>query len=304
MVESTYNASQPTRLTLLPYSLIVGAGLAFAAAFFFFKRRNSKTRDGAVGYNNNYTDSSPELVMMQKSAGRNSPYVQVSQTPIPAPVPGPAPAAAQRSPKDVIASILPAAAHDNEIQGRVSALFGQIHRHIDTYYRDVHASITPSMESELVRFGAKDVNMADLLQDCSTPTTALKHALAAYVLGITGPKTANEGETLFPEELKSTSHNITSTSGTSLHHHSHANPTLTTKQTPTSQPQPLSTAASPSTSTPPPSPPPLLPPAPPATAPGPSNPTSAKQPSTSASHSSPGRIRGPMTRKRKMISRG
>ncbi|KAF2829704.1 hypothetical protein CC86DRAFT_285141 [Ophiobolus disseminans] len=184
-------------------ALIIGAGLAFAAAFFFFKRRN-KTRDGAVGYNNNYTDSSPELVMMQKSAGRNSPYVQVSQTPLPPPVtiPAPAPAAVQQPPKDVIASILPAAAHDSEIQGRISALFGQIHRHIDTYYRDVHASITPSMEPELARFGAKDVNMAELLQDCSSPTTALKHALAVYVLGITGPKSGDEGETLFPEELK------------------------------------------------------------------------------------------------------
>ena len=153
--------------------------------------------------------------MMQKSAGRNSPYVQVSQTPLPPPAPIPAPTPASAS-KDVIASILPAAAHDNEIQGRVSALFGQIHRHIDTFYRDVHASITPSMEPELVRFGAKDVNMAELLQDCSSPTTALKHALAAYVLGITGPKNGDEGETLFPEELKGAQpHNVTSGPGTS-----------------------------------------------------------------------------------------
>tara|TARA_R110002003_G_scaffold41_3_gene2831 strand:- start:18690 stop:19328 length:639 start_codon:yes stop_codon:yes gene_type:complete len=59
------------------------------------------------------------------------------------------------------------------------------------------------MEPELIRFGVKDVNMAELLQDCSNPTTALKHALMAYVLDITGPKKGDEGETLFPDELDS-----------------------------------------------------------------------------------------------------
>jgi hypothetical protein len=150
--------------------------------------------------------------MLQKSAGRNSPYVQVSQTPLPAPVPAPAPI--QQSPKDIVGSILPVPAHESEIQGRISALFGMVHRHIDTFYRDAHASITPSMEPELARFGAKDVNMAELLQDCSSPTTALKHALVAYVLAITGPKSGDEAETLFPEELKgASSHGDTFFSG-------------------------------------------------------------------------------------------
>jgi hypothetical protein len=165
-----------------------------------FKRRNNKVRDSTVGYNN-YADSTPELVMMQqKSVGRNSPYVQVSQTPLQAPIPATVPPPPVQQP-DVLASILPAAAHENEVQGRVAALFNQIHRHVETYYRDVHASITPSMEPELIRFGTKDVNMAELLQDCSSPTTALKHALVAYILGITSPKKGDGGETLFPEEL-------------------------------------------------------------------------------------------------------
>lgn len=190
-----------TRLTKDP-SLIVGAALAFAAAFLFFKRRN-KPRDGPVSFNN-YSDSSPELVTVQKSAGRNSPYVQVSQTPLPPPVAvrNSAPASVQQPP-DLLASILPLAAHENEVQNRVAALFKQIHCHIDAYYRDVHASITPSIEPELARFGAKDINMAELLQDSSSPTTALKHALMTYVLGITGPKKGDDGETLFPDELGS-----------------------------------------------------------------------------------------------------
>lgn len=141
--------------------------------------------------------------MLQKTAGRNSPYVQVSQTPLPPPIaaiPQPQPPQPQ-PPKDIVTSILPVAAHDSEIQNKVLALFGALHRHIDMFYRDAHASITPSMEPDLVRFGAGDVNMAELLQDCSSPTTAIKHALVAYVLGITGPRSGEEGETLFPDAL-------------------------------------------------------------------------------------------------------
>jgi hypothetical protein len=191
-------------------SLLVGAIVALIAAFIFFKRRNSKVRNGTVGYNN-YTDSTPELVMMQKSAGRNSPYVQVSQTPLHAPVPAPAPApapapnpapVAQHNPTDAVAAFLPATAHETEVQSRVAALFSQIHRHIDLYYRDVIASITPSMEPELARFGAKHVDMVELLQDCSNSTTALKHALVAYILSTTSPKKESDVVTLFPEELE------------------------------------------------------------------------------------------------------
>jgi hypothetical protein len=52
------------------------------------------------------------------------------------------------------------------------------------------------MAPALSNFGAEGVNMAELLQDCASPTTALKHALTGYVSGITGP-----GESLFPSEL-------------------------------------------------------------------------------------------------------
>ncbi|KAH7392661.1 hypothetical protein BKA66DRAFT_412112 [Pyrenochaeta sp. MPI-SDFR-AT-0127] len=188
--------------------LIVGGVIAFIVAFFLFKRRSRKqdTNVNAARYTS-YADSTPELVMMQQKTaslgGRNSPYVQVSQTPISAPTPAliPAPAPIQQTNSYDVASFLPPAAHDETIHSRVSTLFSELQRYVETYYRDVHASITPSMEPELARFGARDVNMAELLQDCSSPPTAIKHALAAYVLGITGPKREEEGETLFPEEL-------------------------------------------------------------------------------------------------------
>lgn len=199
--------------------LIVGGAIAFIVAFFLFKRRNKKQNtDVNAGYTN-YADSTPELVMTQQKnngfGGRNSPYVQVSQTPLPAPLPASIPAPPVQQSASDVTSFLPPAAQDNAIHSRILALFGKIHRHVETYYRDVHASITPSMEPELARFGSKDVNMAQLLQECSSPSTAIKHALVAYVLGITGPKKEEDGETLFPEELNGVQiqHREESTSG-------------------------------------------------------------------------------------------
>jgi hypothetical protein len=189
------------------YSLILGAALSFIAAFILFKRRtttNQKAHNSTVGYNNNtYTDSTPELVMLQKPAGRNSAYIQVSQTPLPAPTPIIQQTQTQTQSPDPLATILPSPAHDTEIQNRITALFSKLHRHIDVYYRDVHASITPSMAPELLRFGAEDVDMAELLQDCASPTTALKHALGVYVLRITGSSKGGDdgGWGLWPGEL-------------------------------------------------------------------------------------------------------
>jgi hypothetical protein len=188
-------------------TLIIGAALAFLAAFFLFKRRNKQQQRevnvSRIDYTS-YADSTPELVMLQQKGaivgglgGRHSPYVQVSQTPIPTP----APVQAQKSAEEEVVALLPPPVGEACVGGRFAALFEEIHRHVETYYRDVHASITPSMEPDLAKFGAEDVDMAKLLHDCSSPTTALKHALVAYVLGITAPKKEGEGKTLFPEEL-------------------------------------------------------------------------------------------------------
>lgn len=195
-------------------TFIIGAAIAFAAAFFLFRQRNKhknpnvSTKDYA-----SYADSAPDLGMMQHKGvgglgGRHSPYVQVSQTPMPAtPTAALSPpmitpvAMANESPKDVT-SFLPPAADDDEVWNGVSHLFSMMHEHIEKFYRDVHACITPSMGPGIAKFGIKDVNMAELLQECSSPTAALKHALVAYVLGITGPKQKGNREgTLFPEEL-------------------------------------------------------------------------------------------------------
>ena len=196
-------------------TLIVGAALGFVAAFFLSKRRNKQrnVNVGGTGYTA-YGDSAPELDMMQKSVGslggRHSPYVQVSQTPMPIhrpppPPQMPAPVPVQNMASMDVTAFLPPPAQDREVCGRVSALFERIHEHIETYYRDVHASITPSMETEIASFGAEGMSMTEILQECSSSTTALKHALVSYVIDITAPKKSGDDmDTLFPEEISST----------------------------------------------------------------------------------------------------
>ncbi|EFQ88759.1 hypothetical protein PTT_15237 [Pyrenophora teres f. teres 0-1] len=193
-------------------TLIIGALLAFIAAFFLFKRQNRQTRANAGGTEyTSYGESAPELVMMQQKSvgslgGRNSPYVQVSQSLAPRAAPVPAPIPVQQTTREDVTAFLPPVTHDEEVHGRVSGLVDKIHEHVEHFYRDVHASITPSMEHEIAKFGSKDVDMAELLQNCSNPTTALKHALVAYVLGITAPNCLDgEQGTIFPEELSRTS---------------------------------------------------------------------------------------------------
>ncbi|EMD96012.1 hypothetical protein COCC4DRAFT_29483 [Bipolaris maydis ATCC 48331] len=194
-------------------TLFIGAGLAFIAAFFLFKRRKRQQNGniGERGYQG-YGDSVPEFTMVQKSVGSlgdmHSPYVQVPQTPMlarrPIPPAIPAPVNMDHTTHTDMAGFLPPVARDSEVCDRVSALFEKMHEHVERNYRDIHASITPSMESGIASFGAKGVNMTEMLQECSNPTTALKHALVSYVMAITSSKKDEEHTgTLFPEELGS-----------------------------------------------------------------------------------------------------
>lgn len=180
---------------------IAGAVIAFFAAWFIFKRRDRKLMQKTClsGYPI-YDDSSPELVMVQKSAAAGSPYVSVSQTQMRTPVPIPARTPAASG--DPLAGVVPACASDQEVQNRIAALFTHLHRHIDTFYRDVHASITPSMDDDFAAFG-HDVDMRALLQNTSQPTVPLKHALVAYALRLTDPPggPANDYQSLWPAAL-------------------------------------------------------------------------------------------------------
>ncbi|KAF3046124.1 hypothetical protein E8E12_011237 [Didymella heteroderae] len=182
---------------------IVGAAIAFIVAWLLFKRRDKKFIEKTCpsGYPI-YADSSPELVKVQKSAANGSPYVQVSQTQMRTPIPIPArvAVASPQAVNDALTGILPPAASEHDVGIRISAVFAEIKRHVDTYYRDVHASITPSMDSDLSSFG-KDIDMLELLQSCSHPTVALKHALAAFILTITAPRQGGDEQTLWPSEL-------------------------------------------------------------------------------------------------------
>ncbi|KAF2728584.1 hypothetical protein EJ04DRAFT_516500 [Polyplosphaeria fusca] len=175
---------------------VIGAAIAFLIAFLLFKRKNR--RAPAMG---KYGGSLPELVALSKPA--NS-YVQVSQVPPPsstiaAAVPNRTSAASMSNTPAFLAGVLPPAADDRTVAERVGALFLQMQSHVENFYRDVHASVTPSMEGDLARYGVDGVAMVDLLQSSSSPTSAIKHGLIAYVLNITRPE--GEQSTLFPQDV-------------------------------------------------------------------------------------------------------
>lgn len=162
---------------------LLGAAIAFLTAWFLFKRQNR----GFVRPSGSpvYFDSSPELGMLQKTAAAEqadtNPYVRVAHTPAAIPACKPMPPFS-----NALAGILPPCASEHQVQSRLSALFAALHTHIDTFYRDVHAGVTPSMSVDLAAFGT-DVDMPALLQGCSRPTAVLKHALVAFAMARTAP---------------------------------------------------------------------------------------------------------------------
>ncbi|KAF2689580.1 hypothetical protein K458DRAFT_413851 [Lentithecium fluviatile CBS 122367] len=174
---------------------IIGAAVALLAAFFFFKRRRHPSRHP-------YGDSTPDFDSHMNA--KNAPYVQVSQTPVPPPVLA-AVSPAHRdlnlanlsNSSDFLAQVLPSAADEQTVKNKVAALFNQFQRHVDSYYRDVNATMTPSMESDLARFGT---NLIEILENSSMPTVAIKHALAGYILSIVSSE-AEDQATLFPAEI-------------------------------------------------------------------------------------------------------
>ncbi|KAF2017422.1 hypothetical protein BU24DRAFT_490592 [Aaosphaeria arxii CBS 175.79] len=183
---------------------VIGAAIAFLVAFLLFKKR--RARESGNGMAMAKYDSNPELVSLSLAKGQGD-YSQIS----PAPPLVAAPAVGQResvqmanmsNSSDPLAGILPPPADASAVRSSVSSLFEHISRHVDNFYRDVHASITPSMEDDISRFGNSSTPMVDLLQGTSSPTVAIKHALTGYVLAITSPETDDE-ETLFPKEIAS-----------------------------------------------------------------------------------------------------
>lgn len=174
---------------------IVGAAIAFFAAFMLFKRqRPSRHR---------HSESSTNFI----TKGDQPSYVQVSQI-------GPPPILAAGVPtsnrgvdlsslshsSDFLAGVLPPAADEQAVKSRVTAVFGQILQHVNDFYRDVHATLTPSMENDLKKFGDSSVNLAEELEHSSMPTIAIKHALVGYLLNIVAPE-AEQQSTLFPAEV-------------------------------------------------------------------------------------------------------
>ncbi|KAL5385935.1 hypothetical protein DPSP01_004371 [Paraphaeosphaeria sporulosa] len=174
---------------------IVGAAIAFFAAFVLFKRRRP-SRHG-------HSESSTNFI----SKGEQPSYVQISQV-------GPPPVLAAAilptnrgvdlsdlsHSSDFLAAVLPPAADEQAVKSRVTAVFGQILQHVNDFYRNVHATLTPSMGNDLKKFCDSSVNLAEELEHSSMPTIAIKHALVGYLLSIIAPE-AEQQSTLFPAEV-------------------------------------------------------------------------------------------------------
>ncbi|PVI06001.1 hypothetical protein DM02DRAFT_724763 [Periconia macrospinosa] len=183
---------------------ILGAAIAFIAAFFIFKRRQNARqayKDSRV--------STPELIASLKVGANHKSYVSISQSITKPPVvahsgsestKGDLDLANLAHSSDFLATILPAAADENTVKNKCANLFSQILRHVEIYYRDVHATMTPSMENDLERFGSESLNMVNMLQDSSMPTIAIKHALSGFIMSIVSPD-GEEQATLFPTEI-------------------------------------------------------------------------------------------------------
>ncbi|KAF2190742.1 hypothetical protein K469DRAFT_733408 [Zopfia rhizophila CBS 207.26] len=173
---------------------IVGAAIAFFIAWLLFKRRNRSR--GISPY-----DSTPEFVPISKV----DPHVtQTTLVPL-------ATAAANGTKQDLnladlshssnfLAGVLPQTADDTTVSEKTSVLFDQIQLHVENFYRDVHATITPSMESGLARFGTGTESLVELLQGVSRPTVAIKHALMAFVWSIVSPEGGKDAA-LFPRDV-------------------------------------------------------------------------------------------------------
>ena len=176
---------------------VIGGAIAFVVAFMLFKRRGRQ-----LG-----RKQSESTTAFMPPKREHPAYVQVSQN-----IPPMMDVAAKSIPdgsldlsnlshsSDFLAGVLPPGADEGTVRNGVVALFNQIHQHIDDFYRDVHATLTPTMENDLRKFGESSVDLADEFRHSSTPTLALKHALTVYVLGIVAPE-ADQQSTLFPAEV-------------------------------------------------------------------------------------------------------
>ncbi|KAF1977709.1 hypothetical protein BU23DRAFT_550388 [Bimuria novae-zelandiae CBS 107.79] len=177
---------------------VVGGAIAFIIAFLVFKRRSRVSGHG-------HSDSSTTFITTMK--GEHPSYVQVSQTGPPPIVAAAIPTSKRSSDlsdlshsSDFLAGVLPPGADEQTVRNRATALFSQIQQHVYDFYRDVHATLTPTMEADLRKFSGESVNLAEELEHSSMPTIAIKHALMLYVLGIVSPE-ADQQSTLFPSEV-------------------------------------------------------------------------------------------------------
>jgi hypothetical protein len=86
---------------------------------------------------------------------------------------------------------LPQSESDGTIRSSVKSIFDHVELHVENFYRNAAVSLSPEIQSQLLQVdsGLLPESVVDLLPQTKTPTTLIKHCLAALVVSRITPET-------------------------------------------------------------------------------------------------------------------
>ncbi|OCL04589.1 hypothetical protein AOQ84DRAFT_391451 [Glonium stellatum] len=171
---------------------IIGAAIAFILAFFLFSHRRKDSRRSRTKHFSFGPSARPLEMNRLPPNTFTKPDLDLTDL---------------TGSSDFLSSIITQTADDKTVKEKTAVLFDQVQLHVENFYRDVHVSIMPGMESSLLRFGSPTAlpeSLITLLNSSPRSTILIKHCLMSYILGVTSPFTAgSERSSLLPPEISS-----------------------------------------------------------------------------------------------------
>lgn len=100
-----------------------------------------------------------------------------------------------------IDTFLPQQADDASIRQKVLILFDQVELHVDNFYSENSAQLTPEQEGKVSKFGTSVLTkpLAAVLETSPKKVTLIKHCLAYWMANLISPSSPSRG--LLPYEL-------------------------------------------------------------------------------------------------------
>lgn len=156
--------------------LILGALIAGLIAFFILKKR-SRSRDRYVSRDTYVPTASPAY-----GGEKGTPMVSIASVPN--------------------MDFLPQQADDAEVKRKLSTVLDQIDQHVENFYGNRAASMSPNWEAEISRFETNELSLplAACFQNSNVPMTLIKHCLAYHVFNLT-MSPGEHGTPLLPPEM-------------------------------------------------------------------------------------------------------